>query len=261
LGGTPGALPMAINLNALNAVQPSQEHGSLAAARVPFLNSATPAAVKRAASSVGMKVVGPDQYRHADGSWLLLDGNGTPQRGYRTSMFRGVPQNVAKFPMAARAAYPSTTATAKVASRVGSSLPKFVAGLKRKGFTQVLPTYFSHADGSWVAIDGKSVVRGLNQERVNDKSFYKQAGGGRGSKKYPRYTSKPSGSWSWYVQNTALGQLPLYPSAAVLRSHGFVQRGGMWRHPDGSYTDGSSRFGWQKWTLGQLPYNGRVSAP
>ena len=76
----------------------------------------------------------------------------------------------------------------------------------------------------------------------------------------------PSTSWTWWQQNTALGRLPktnATQAPALLARAGFVQSGGRYVHPDGSWASiagGRLALGWKGYTLGELPYNNRFSA-
>ena len=80
----------------------------------------------------------------------------------------------------------------------------------------------------------------------------------------------PPNQWAWYQQNTVIGRLPILSGnqasdQATLMSNGLThQGGGKWASADGTWVDystGRLRLGWQQWTLGQLPYNNRLSTP
>jgi hypothetical protein len=86
--------------------------------------------------------------------------------------------------------------------------------------------------------------------------------------KHPTYTSKPSMSWNWYVKNTVLGQLPGLgdeeSDKPELKKLGMTKSGNRWTAPDGTWVRYSGgyldRLGFQRWHLGQLPYNNRLSS-
>lgn len=142
---------------------------------------------------------------------------------------------------------------------------KLAAALKKLGFAEKAPGFFQHADSSFVAVDGNKLVRGVGSNRLTSLPPKPKDG------EFPIYQRLPSRVWSWYATNTALGRLPIVWDAASAREEcqrlGFIKkasgRAERWEHPDGSYVRVSPRIsvGWQKWSLGQLPFNNRTSSP
>lgn len=156
---------MTINFQNVTLTRPGQEHGSLAAARLPFVQTANSASLQQAVSGLGFTAVGTDQYQHQDGSWAALN-NGRIERGYQNIHFRGVPQDITQF-----AQIPAQQAAGTAAANVPGTITNgdnaaFSANLQASGFAQVLPNYFSHADGSWVAIVDNQPVVGYGGNRV-----------------------------------------------------------------------------------------------
>ncbi|MBI5509983.1 MAG: hypothetical protein HY903_14600 [Deltaproteobacteria bacterium] len=154
-----------INLQQMQLNRPGFEHGALAAARLPFIQNNDTAALQQAATALGFQSVGTDQYQHPDGSWVMMN-RGRVERGYQTQHFRGLPADVTQLP-ALRANQVANAASAQLPQSIpNGDLAAFQGALAKAGFAQVLPCYYSHPDGSWVAIVDKNTVRGFGQNRL-----------------------------------------------------------------------------------------------
>ncbi|MBI5507725.1 MAG: hypothetical protein HY903_03115 [Deltaproteobacteria bacterium] len=157
---------MAIDLTTTRLQPPAVEHGALAAARLPFIQANDAAALAVEAKALGFRKVAADQYTHADGSWLVM-ANGRVERGYQGVHFRGVPVDLTQLPVAAPGAFGNRAAVAMPQSMPKGGRAAFKTLALRHGFQEILPNYFSHPDGSWVAIvDGKP-IRGINQSGLH----------------------------------------------------------------------------------------------
>ena len=156
---------MTLNLANMQRQAPAQEHASLAAARVPFVQANDAAALQNAAQQLGFQTVAPNQYVHpTDGSWVALNG-GRLERGVGNVAFQGRPVDVGALPIAAIGAF-GAVAAQKVPPQGGG--PALAGQLTQLGFTQVLPSYFVHPDASWVAVTPDlGVVRGHGQQRLH----------------------------------------------------------------------------------------------
>jgi hypothetical protein len=255
--------------------QPSFEHGALAVAKVPRLD-APGAAAEAILKKAGFTAAGANKYQAADGSWIQYSANNQRwERGVGRKVFRGIPSSLdalgsVRFTKAEHGFY----AIAYLPKLVAGDAAATRAALVKAGFAATLPTFFSHPDGSFVALGDKLTV-GVNDQRVTGfpaPGTAKKPKTPKSSKRYPTYTQKPSpDSWSWWASNTALGKTPLVgddPNSRMeLRKLGYVRqsggsRGELWKHPDGSWVrlDGGASLGFQKWRLGELPYNNRRGA-
>lgn len=172
---------MPLSLTQMRPINPSIEHASIAAARVPFVGSGDVATLQQAATSLGFNPVGQDQYQHpVDKSWIAMNVNGRVERGVGNDMFASRPMDLAALPMAAPGAF-----GAVAAQTIDPSLSsmRVTAELTRQGFTQVLPTYFVHADQSWVAlVQDLGVVRGVGQQQM-DPTDVMQRGSSRAARR------------------------------------------------------------------------------
>lgn len=148
---------MPIDLAAMTLTPPAREHGSLAAAQLPFIAPDGRAALQDAATALGFTAVGTDQYSHPDGSWVAMNGQRV-ERGFKLQHFRGVPPAVTGFPVAQQGTYTNVAAAgiapAPTATRWSAAQ---LADLTKLGFVSVLPNYFGvFADhsGSFAALRG-----------------------------------------------------------------------------------------------------------
>ncbi|MBI5509978.1 MAG: hypothetical protein HY903_14575 [Deltaproteobacteria bacterium] len=255
---------------------PAPEHSATLAAQVPFLKNNNGAATKKVLLRHGFKEVEDSRYLAADGSWIQFNPARTAwERGFGKVLFRGLPVKLKDMAsedfdpaMHGGLALSPLGKLDRTLSAAGSR-----AKLTRAGFTEVLPGYFAHADGSFVtAFDGK-LQCGYQQTRVLKAPLTGakrprpvSAKGGR----YRKYSKLPSSQWAWYIDNTALGKLPILSNSPEdrrdLASRGFKSKKSgttsRFVHPDGSWVefrrDGRAVLGWQRWHLGQLPYNNRT---
>jgi hypothetical protein len=161
--GTRIPLTMTINLTQLTFSAPQPGHGALVTARLPFIATGNQAAsdLAAAAQSAGMVQVAPNQFQHPlDGSWAILNGVRV-DRGVGTTCFRGRVQDLLSLqvatggpPCAAHAISPQTPAASVVAPLVSA------------GFTEISKNYWTHPDGSWVAVTPDAgILRGQNQSQ------------------------------------------------------------------------------------------------
>jgi hypothetical protein len=253
-----------IRPNKQRTVSPKQSDGALAIAKLSG-NAYDGSTLKRAARVQGFKALGNDRYLHSDGSWAALNSSGYVVYGHQSTVFDSQPSKLTSLTMH-RGAVSASLAVSNVASKLRGGRDAMVAQLKRAGFSEVVPGYYSHAEGSWVALAGTQKTFGLGAMRVNPKRVAAP------TKSLRRFRAKPSSSWGWYKSNTALGKLPIIrgdeETIGLLLARGFkkASKGGRARyvHPDGSWVslslnDGNVRLGWQKWPLGRLPFNNRTS--
>lgn len=131
------------------------------------------------------------------------------------------------------------------------------------GFTTQRGGFYSHPDGSWVVVGGQNLLRGHQGQAFSDIPTPPAPG------TYKVYDQVPSATWDWFTTNTALGRTPLLGGYAqaiqTIAGLGYLQqstgRPERWQHPDGSWVEFAPfRLGFQKWVLGQLPYNNRPGA-
>jgi hypothetical protein len=119
-------------------------------------------------------------------------------------------------------------------------------------------------DGSWVALSKGKLYFGFNGQVFDAQP--------KPTTSAKTYSSLPSMAWQWFVNNTALGNTPVIGSnaqcAQTLPALGYLKKnkGGavVWEHPDGSYFQEGTYApvpGFQKWHIGQLPYNNRIPNP
>lgn len=171
--------------------------------------------------------------------------------------------SVNALPKRAPTAIHSVYAIAQTGSAKADTL---AADLAPQGFKPKAPGFFVHPDGSWVALDGQQLVRGVDGQVLRRVPVPKTGG-------FPRFATKPPGPWSKWRQQFAIARVPRaegqFTADELQRclSHlGFVGThsgaDGNWKHPDGSQVttlDGritSSRF--QKWGFGDFPYRNGV---
>lgn len=262
--------------SSFNLAGVSFEFGALAAAKLPRVADA--AELKKVALKAGFKAAATDYYVHPDKSWVGFLDSGRIERGYENIMFRGVPSDIMQMPVAQPQTIYSSQAIYQVFNKLsGSTLKSQQRSLTNAGFAPSQSDSsgkvwaYSHSDGSWAVQTGSKVIMGVNSERVDKQSFMKPAAKGRAGK-YPVYSQVPgNGNWAWFQQNTVLGRTPgignTSASYAVLEGLGYKLQPSpgqgivLYKHDDGSYVKLGSYFelGFQRWPLGQLPYNNRTS--
>ncbi len=159
---------MAINFQNVTLTPPSPEHGSLAAARMPFLNQLDSASLQAAVTALGFTSVGTDQYQHADGSWVALN-NGRIERGYNNIHFRGMPTDLMQSPSIDGSSV-GQVAACNVAADSGDT-PALRTSLQAAGFAQTLNNYYAHSDGSWVSFVDQQVVVGYGSNILTPGTF------------------------------------------------------------------------------------------
>jgi hypothetical protein len=202
----------------------------------------------------------PTFYRHRDGCYIAFTSTKT-YIGHGRYHFMVPP-----LPLDVDSAIPSRpehafAAIAKTAAlRADENLPQ---SLMNEGFTMTLPgTSYSHADGSWIVVQGDSLIRGVDKDLLADVP----APPVRTS--VVKDTSRPplpsAKDWSYWERNTAIGKLPMLSGKLtdllILDAAGFVLTADEWWHPDGSWVCFQQRppLGWKGYHLGDLPYNNRL---
>lgn len=264
------------NLDRCQLQAPSQEHSATAAAQVPKLNPNATGADAILARH-GFTKSGTDKYQAPDGSWIQWNAQrNTWERGIGTVVFRGLPQKLSALPSQRYSA-------GAYGQQAIAFLPKLApadpaassAALTKAGFSAVLPCYFSHPDGSWVAFVAGKLVAGVDGERITG---FPKPGSAKppkpvkvGNKTYKRYTDQTlPQDWATWRKTFAIGKVPRADGqftsgelSKCLRHLGFQSgNGGQWTHPDGSEVtiqNGSivgSRF--QQWGFGSFPYQNGV---
>lgn len=194
-----------------------------------------------------------------DGTWVATDGT-THRFGDASSCYDVLPSPAA-LPRGEPSPEHRWLAIAQTGAITGATA-RLSQKLGALGFVSAGTKFFTHQDGSWLAIRDDNVVRGVDGLVLTKLPTTSKQG------KYPVYSRLPSTSdWTWYQKNTALGHTPLLgdktEARRTLARLGYQEgKKDRWTHPDGSYVhfqgSGGLQLGWQKWTLGQLPYNNRV---
>jgi hypothetical protein len=144
--------------------------------------------------------------------------------------------------------------------------PNLANCLSGLGFQQTAPGLWTHQDASWFAICGGKLHRGIGNTCFSDIPHPPDPS------KIKQWDTLPSREWKWWIDNTALGHVPLLGNynqgIGALQGLGFAKMSNnngveRWQHADGSWVEfifnGPIRLGWQKWPLGQLPYNNRIA--
>jgi hypothetical protein len=198
---------VSINLSNKTSVRPGIEHGSVAAARIPFIGQNDSAGLQRAATQLGFTSVGTDQYQHPkDKSWVVMN-QGRLERGVASEIFAGKPVDLAALPMQPPGAFGAVAAQALDPSL---SATRMKAELTKLGFTQVLPTYFVHPDQSWVAVvQDLGVVRGVGQQQMDPSDVVKPSSG------RARSSSATGATASARAGSTRAGRSTKTPDAAL----------------------------------------------
>lgn len=253
-----------VNPTRLAQVAPPPNAFALAVAN-PALQKLTLAQVQKSDKPLldaGFANKGNGVYAHADGSFLAFS---TAQTwiGQNQQIFTQAP-----LPLSAQTAVKSSPAHGYLAlAQTGKLDPKsatLAQTLGGLGFSATIPgSLYSHTDGSWVALQGGALYRGVGTTLLSDVPVPPPPGSA------VKDTSRPAlpntSDWAWWKSNMAIGKLPLLGGGnandlQALRSLGFVQIGAEWWHPDGSWVDFGQRppLGWKGYHLGQLPYNNRT---
>lgn len=256
--------------------------GLLAIARLPSsIDSNDIAALRKAALALGFRETSPRMFKHKDGSWVGHLQDDRVWTGLGKTMFYVKPRDLAALPLLGPEALPRANSLGTIIERLeAQGFAKSKAMLREEGFVEEAPNFFHHADDMWVAeLDGQLLMGTSADARVNAKSFMPMpkplVAGPLGFAKPP---AKPTDEkWDWYKTHTALGRTPMLnhvvASRRILETIGYRKgtdaRGReQWTHPDSSYVtfppkDGYGQvpyqLGYNGWTLGQLPYNDRVT--
>jgi hypothetical protein len=210
--------------------------------------------------AAGFTTTGRGVYSHPDGCFIAFTPNQT-YLGQNQQIFATPPQSLdMKNAIASRPEH-AFFAIAKTGDlKAGAAnLAQSLGGL---GFAATVPgALYSHSDGSWVALQGTKLFRGVNAEILKDVPKPPPPGSAI------KDTSKPplpdANNWAFWQQNMAIGKLPILSGSqadlATLASLGFAQIGNEWWHPDGSWVNFqvSPPLGWKGYNLGNLPYNNR----
>lgn len=281
----PSGKPAAPPATNFGQPQPPQTfHGALMVAQIPLLNAGDLAGLRAAATRLGFVETAQDYYQHPDTSWIgvLSGGNGVFQRGFGGQMFRGLPRDLNALPTYGTSSVPSQIALGQVFDHVtANGFQPSVNFLLGKGFQQRMANYFDHTDGSWVAQIGSQTVMGYQGQKVVKASFMPPPPPPPPPGTYMTYQVQPhlhhqhnsADPWGWYRVNVALGKTPMMSndaqSRATVQSLGYALAPSAsagtekWVHPDGSWVQFTPTVtvGFQKWHIGQLPYNNRVANP
>ncbi len=260
-------------LNTVSLQRPTPEHGTTAAGTAPFLNQ--PAQAARVLKPLGFRDLGNNQFEHDDGSWIQHNPSRNAwERGVGKTQFRGVPQKISEWPSIRydEAAH-GWHAFSHLLKMDATNLTAAGKKLESRGFIQVLPSYYTHADGSFVALTGGKLHTGLNGSLVTGApapGTRRKPSGNRPTPKHEVYKTLPfPGDWASWRKNLAVAKLPRADGSTgrftqaqldkVMQHLGFTQASpGQWKHPDGSEAQTSngriSTCKFQQWRFGQFPY-------
>ena len=253
---------------------PTMEHGTTAAANAPFLDAG--ADVAATLKPLGFQDLGNNQFEHADGSWIQYNpSRQTWERGVQQTHFRGMAQKITDWPTGN---YQQDVHGWHVASHLLKFNPGNLSESKRqleaRGFVEVLPSYFTHSDGSFAAITSGKLYAGINGQVMPDlpaPGTRRKPSGQRPTPKHEVFTSLPfPRDWPRWRENFAVGKLPRADGrfasyqpeqlSRILTHLGFTSSGNnQWDHPDGSKVQTSGGLvrgsSFQQWGFGQFPYN------
>jgi hypothetical protein len=248
----------------------TQPYGVTAAAHVPPIRSY--ARVKPTLVAAGFEEVARNKFQAADGSWCQVDSKSARWTfGIGNKMFWGQLTPIEGLPKVAFTRKYGAFTIAHLPRLIPGDLPASRAMLRKAGFSQLLPNYFSHPDGTWVAQVGKKLLAGYWGEIVTGYPTPGTKAPTAQPVQYPKFPTLPFPSdWVGWVRSFAVAKLPRADGsngrftspqlAKVFRKLGFKRDGpGLWRHPDGSWAKAQAgrirASGFQKWGFKHFPYS------